>query len=562
MGRNAVAKGRTDNWTFKPRDVAALQARIEKERGTAAGPGQAQAGAAGEPAGISPGEGGGGLRGGTSLKYYEALRDPARRDPRGFILPADQPDFPTATKFVNTLIKSGIIVHRAARAFAVAGKAYPAGSYVVKAAQAFRAHLMSMFEPQDHPNDFTYPGGPPRAPYDSAGWTVAFQMGLQFDRILDAFDGPFEEIVGFAKPPAVSAGAGLDQAAGFLISHQINDAAIAVNRVLKAGGEVYWLQAPLSAGGKTYPSGTIYIPAKPGLLPVLQKASRDLGVAVDGLDLRPSGKAWRIKPVRIGLWDSYGGSMDSGWLRWILERFEFPFEVVYAPTLDAGNLAARFDVLIFAGGGIPAPAGQGRGGFGGGSTPPGTANIPDEFKAMVGRVTVDKTVPQIKKFLEDGGTVITISSSTSLAYHLGLPIANHLLEKAADRREIPPARDRYYVPGSILRVTVDNTHPLSYGMGETADVFFDNSPVFDLLPEAPLKGLRSVAWFEAKNPLRSGWVWGDIYLWRGVQVIEAPVAKGKLFLFGPEIAFRGQPHGTFKWLFNGIHYGPAQEVTL
>jgi hypothetical protein len=157
---------------------------------------------------------------------------------------------------------------------------------------------------------------------------------------------------------------------------------------------------------------------------------------------------------------------------------------------------------------------------------------------------------------------VTISGSTQLAYHLGLPVANHLLEKAADGREAAPAREKYYVPGSILRVTVDNTHPLAYGMPEKADVFFDNSPVFDLLPEAPLKGLRSVAWFETENPLRSGWVWGDSYLWRGIQAIDAPVAKGRLFLFGPEIVFRGQPHGTFKLLFNGVYYGSAQETKL
>jgi hypothetical protein len=50
-----------------------------------------------------------------------------------------------------------------------------------------------MFEPQDHPNDFAYPGGPPIAPYDATGWTLAFQMGVEFDRILDGFDGPFEK---------------------------------------------------------------------------------------------------------------------------------------------------------------------------------------------------------------------------------------------------------------------------------------------------------------------------------------------------------------------------------
>ena len=101
------------------------------------------------------------------------------RDPRGFILPADQPDFPTATKFVNTLIKTGVTVHRAKAPFTVAGKSYPAGSYVVKAAQAFRPHVLDMFEPQDHPDDIPYPGGPPTRPYDNAGWTLAYQMGVQ-----------------------------------------------------------------------------------------------------------------------------------------------------------------------------------------------------------------------------------------------------------------------------------------------------------------------------------------------------------------------------------------------
>jgi hypothetical protein len=55
-------------------------------------------------------------------------------------------------------------------------------------------HVLDMFEPQDHPNDFAYPGGPPKRPYDNAGYTLAFQMGVQFDRILDAFNGPFEMI--------------------------------------------------------------------------------------------------------------------------------------------------------------------------------------------------------------------------------------------------------------------------------------------------------------------------------------------------------------------------------
>ena len=91
---------------------------------------------------------------------------------------------------------------RASAPFTVAGKSYPANSYVVKTAQAFRPHVMDMFEPQDHPDDIPYPGGPPTPPYDATGYTLAFQMGVAFDRILDDFTGPFVKLTGEAKAPA------------------------------------------------------------------------------------------------------------------------------------------------------------------------------------------------------------------------------------------------------------------------------------------------------------------------------------------------------------------------
>ena len=117
-------------------------------------------------------------------------------------MPSNAPDFGSAVRFVNTLMKSGVAIHRATAAFTVAGKQYPAGSLVVKTGQAFRPHVMDMFEPQDHPDDIAYPGATPTRPYDVAGWTLAMQMGVQFDRILDGFDGPFEKLTDFAKPPA------------------------------------------------------------------------------------------------------------------------------------------------------------------------------------------------------------------------------------------------------------------------------------------------------------------------------------------------------------------------
>jgi hypothetical protein len=261
---------------------------------------------------------------------------------------------------------------------------------------------------------------------------------------------------------------------------------------------------------------------------------------------------------RIGLWDQYGGSMPSGWTRWLLEQYEFPFEVVYPQTLDAGNLKAKYDVLVFVDGAIPerdaAPGAPGQGGGFFGAQPAAEA-IPQQYRGWLGRVTVAKTVPQLRAFLEQGGTILTIGSSTSLATHLDLPIRSALVESTATGTFRPLPQEKFYIPGSILRTTVDTSQPLAHGMNAQTDVFFDHSPAFRLDPDAERRGVRAVAWFDGPSPLRSGWAWGQHYLDGTVAAADASVGKGRLFLLAPEILFRGQPHGTFKLLFNGLYLG-------
>ncbi|NOT10206.1 MAG: peptidase, partial [Gemmatimonadales bacterium] len=180
-------------------------------------------------------------------------------------------------------------------------------------------------------------------------------------------------------------------------------------------------------------------------------------------------------------------------------------------------------------------------------------DLPDSLKARQGRVTADKTIPQLKTFLEAGGRIVTIGGSTALAEHLALPVDDYMIERTPQGQVRPIPRDKFYVPASLLEVAVNTSATSARGMEPRAIVMFDESPVFRLPPDAEERGITPVAWFDSASPLRSGWAWGQTYLEHGIAAAEAKVGQGTLYLFGPEIAFRSQPHGTFKFLFNALY---------
>ena len=555
MGVDSIQAGSADSWTVTPKRIAALDAAAAKLNPPRAGSGEK---AGGLPAGLSPG----GLNAHAvpSELYKTVLHDPAYRDPRGYIIPSDQPDFPTAIKFINALEKTGIEVMKATSTFQAAGKNYPAGSYVVKASQAFRPHVLDMFEPQDYPNDFLYPGGPPKPPYDTTGYTLALQMGVRFDRILNAFDGPFAPAPGLQMPPPGSIH-GSSHPAGYLISHRVNNSYILVNRLLKANCDVYWLSKEATAGGEGLGTGSIWVPASKAAAQILEQGTKELGLNAYAMAAAPSKEAMKLKPIRIGLYDQYGGLMPSGWTRWLFEQYEFPFQVLYPQTLDAGNLKSRFDVLVFTDGaarfdGSPDPAAEFH------RSQPTAATIPEQYRSWLGSITEAKTVPQIQEFVKSGGDVVTIGSSTSMGRLLGVPVSSYLTAIGKDEKEHPLTPEQFYVPGSLLKAQVDNTDPLAYGMSDKVDVFFDRSPVFKMQPDAELKHTHAVAWYAGPDILDSGWAWGEHYLDGGTAIVDSSVGNGRVLLLGPEVAFRGQPHATFKFLFNGVYLGSATSISL
>ncbi len=514
MGRNSIERGKKDTWSFSPKKIEAINSAAKKDRVTTTS----------ADSEFSSRQ--------MNIKYFDTvMKAPANRDPRGYILSADQPDFNTAIKFLNALIRTGIVVQKATAAFTVAGKNYPPGSYVVKTDQAFRPHVLDMFEPQDHPNDFKSEGGAPIPPYDAAGWTLAYLMDVKFDRIQDDFSGPFERNpYGQLLTPQNKVVSGSE----YLLSAAQNDSYTAVNDLLKQNEQVY----------RNTENGDFYVSASSKAKAILEKANVKLKSA-----LAPKAKV-KIAPARIALWDTYGGSMASGWVRWMMEQYHYNATVIYPADIDAGNLKSKYDVIVFVGGAIPSMQ---TGGFNGRSFGPKPEDTPDEYKSRLGRISTEKSVPQLKKFLEEGGNIVTIGSSTNLAYQLNLPVRNAMVEIVnGNEKKLPD--EKYYVPGSVLNVGVDLSVPATWGMEKEADIYFDNSPVFKLTGDAIATGkIKPLMWFDSAKPLRSGWAWGQAYLQDGVTAFQANVGKGKLFAFGPEVAFRAQTHGTFKLIFNQLY---------
>ena len=534
MGANSIEKGSRDNWTVTPFEIDKLaNAATYTPKGEKEGDRRP-----GAPKRVDP------------ALYAKVLQAPENRDPRAYVIAPDQRDFPTAIAFLNALIKNGVDVERANQAFSAGGKTYPAGSFIVRTAQAYRPHIIDMFEPQFHPRNDEYPGGPPKPPYDITGYTLAYQMGVKFDRLLDGVDGDFSAVPDLiTPPPGRITGEG---AAGWIVSHGTNNSFILTNRLLKAGVEPFWLKDEAKANGEVLPPGAIWIPASDKAREIVAKGVAELGIDATAMGAKPQGDMIALKPLRIGLVDRYGGVIPVGWTRWLLEQYEFPFTEVFAERLDAGNIAKDFDVLVFADDALPAKGAWGK------DRPhkqPKKGDTPQKYRAMLGDITDEKTVPAIADFVRKGGAVVALGSAGRFSQLLKTPL-EPALAQVADGKMKPLDTKEFFIPGSILRAEVDNTQPLAYGLPDEVDVFFNRSQTFDFKEKSDQ--VKAVSTFEGRDLLRSGWAIGEEKLAGTIAVADVAVGDGKLFLLGPEVAQRAQSYGTFKFLFNAILYGGAE----
>ncbi|HNV01694.1 MAG TPA: M14 family metallopeptidase [Vicinamibacterales bacterium] len=458
-----------------------------------------------------------------------AIARGAAEPPFAFAIPPDQHDPAAAAALVNLLADGGVEVHQASEAFAVGQTEYPAGTVFVLMAQPFRAYAKTLLEVQRYPVRKLPGGGAPERPYDVAGWTLPYQMGVRVDRIDRPFDAPLLSRVDRVRPP-VAWPFGYTSADYFLVDARGTAGALAASRLLAAGLRVEWSSGPVTQDGYKYGPGTLVVRPVSAARAHVERLAREAGMRVFGARGRPPATL-PLRLARTALYRPWNDAIDEGWTRWLLEQYEVPFATLRDAEARAGRLRASFDVIVLPGIAAERLVDGNRKG-----------SVPDEYAGGLGAAGV----AALKAFVQEGGTLVCLAGSGQLAIDaLALPIKNVARGLSADR---------FFCPGSLIRLDVDASQPLGFGMLEKNAAFFSSDSAYEIAQGAP--GVRVAARYAAKDLLLSGWLEGEQVLAGRPAVVEARAGAGRAVLIGFRAQHRGQSLATFRFLFNAIFMSP------
>lgn len=486
----------------------------------------------------------------------QAIETGQNEPPFAWLVPPDQRDPRSAAWMLDLLDQTAIEIHEAEEAFTADGVQYPEGTFILYCAQPYRGHLMDMMERQVYPDREMYPGGPAEPPYDTAGWTLPLQMGVR--RI--AVSGPFEANAHLLDAVPVPQGR-LDNASGndqYVILAGRNDDFRLLNRLADAGIEVSvytedhdWTLPT----GERVPAGSFVIRDGARLRGAMPDVMEGVSVIPMGIAQIPEDANEAIKPARaprIGLYQPWTTSMDEGWTRYVLDTFEYDYTTVHNADILAGNLADRYDCIVFP------------------SIRAGTiinGRPPDSSAPQyVGGITIDGVVA-LQEFARDGGTLVLMDDATDLAVeHFNIPVKNVIRGKPSSE---------FYCPGSILRVSIDPNHALGWGLPEWISAYFSGSQAFAVEGDKRFEPKEEeeksdtakkeeerktgdrfpttiVARYSDTILLESGWIRGDELIKDAPCIAEVKYGEGQIVLLGFAVQNRAQSHGTFRLLFNAM----------
>jgi hypothetical protein len=240
---------------------------------------------------------------------------------------------------------------------------------------------------------------------------------------------------------------------------------------------------------------------------------------------RGSASGTRVSRPRVALYRPWGGNIDEGWTRWLLENYGFEPITIRNFDVAAGDLSSRFDVIIFADYGANTILEGNRKG-----------TVPPRYAGGIGKMGVR----HLEEFIRGGGTLVCINNSSMFAVdQFNLPVENAI--EGVSRRE-------FFLGGAILEMMVDPVHPVMTGMPERAMVMVGRGPIFTTTEG--FEGTVMAKYADHGSPLISGFLRGEEHLQGYATALDVELGEGHVILFGARPQWRGQPFDNFRMLFN------------
>jgi len=413
---------------------------------------------------------------------------------------------------------------------------YGAGTFVVTMAQPKRGLIRWVLGQTYYPdNSFTRDSdGNPIRPYDLSTDNFAEFMGVRVDPVETPLDTSLRPLRGWLDPDGqVTAGTG-----GYVLDGALNDAFHAVNLLFDAGASV----RRVAHDGEGLEAGDFIVEAGVGS-DVVTGIAAETGVDFMSLDGEAPAASYPLTRQRVGMYQRYyGGNMDEGWTRLLLEDFGFPYTTLFDRDILAGNLRRSYDVIILPSDSKAMMTGmRGGGGEGGYGRGPDPSDVPPDYRSGFGQAGIDA----LEAFVEEGGTLVTFAEAGDLPMdEFGLPVRNAVAGMWGNE---------FWSPGSTLKVRVDTADPFAFGMPEDAlALFLAGGQVYETVSGPASAGVRRIVTYKDRDLLQSGWLLGEDAIADKAAVVSVRHGHGTVLLIGFRAQHRAQTHGTYKLLFNAL----------
>ena len=457
-------------------------------------------------------------------KSLHAVEDGAKGAPYGFVIPAGQKDPTRVAWVVNTLRMQGIEVG----ALREAWNGYGAGSFVVKRNQPYGRLAKSLLEKQ------VFPDANLRT-YDDTGWTMGLTALIDVKEIGDK---ALLDVAVTAVDRAEVKGRVEGTGALLAVLHNGEHGLITLRYRLK-DVKFEAVEKAFTAGGVSVPAGSFVVADSARL----RREVEGLGLRAVALEAMPEVKRHVVDVPRMAMFTTWGNTQPVGWVRHALDTYGVGYDLIYKERVKKGALRADYDVLL-----IPSQYGSGKGLV----YDIEPAKIPLAYQGMYGQ-TEDITggmglagALEIEKFVREGGVVITLGASSFFPAEFGLT-------REVEARRTSPA---FYAPGPIVEAEVlQPAHPVFYGYDKKRlPVRYAAGPVFSV-PDVQ-KNKWTLMKFTGTE--LSGLLKGAGEIRDKAAILDVPVGKGRVLLFGTNPCYRWQNHGEFPMLFNAILHVRAQ----